>query len=132
MVRARGDLGAFVAETIRGGIEAMPSGYLESARALGMSHWQSMKRIIIPHTLRDTMPSLMNLYITLLKLSSLLSVIAVPELLHSANNIISQTYRPLEIYTSIAVIYLLVIIPLSLLSRRLETGTLARSQHAEL
>jgi polar amino acid transport system permease protein len=115
------NLSAFAAVTIRSGLEAVPRGQNEAALALGMNPSQVLFRIVLPQTARVLLPNLLGLYITMLKLSSLASVIAVYELLHSANTVISQVYRPLEIYTVIALIYLILVLPMSYLSKRLES-----------
>lgn len=104
-------LAAFVAETVRAGYEAVPLGQYESGLALGMSNFQVMFGIISPQAIRNIIPNLIGLYITELKNSSLASVIAVGELLHRSNILISQTFRPLEIYTAVAVVYLIIILP---------------------
>jgi polar amino acid transport system permease protein len=120
------NLAAFVAETIRAGVESIPSGFTEAARALGMTKSQTMRRIILPQAVRQMMPALFGLYISMLKLSSLASVISVTELLHAANDVISQTYRPLEIYTTIAAIYVLLVLPGLIVSRKLESAALLK------
>ncbi len=114
------NLAPFVAETIRAGIESIPKGQQESALSVGMTYSQTMRRIILPQALRRITPPLLNQYITTLKLSSLASVIAVNEMVHTASNLISTTYKPLEIYTTIAVIYLLIVLPLTFSTRLLE------------
>ncbi len=114
------NLSAFAAETIRSGIIAIPRGQTEVAQTLGLRSHQVFFRIILPQAGRVIIPNMVGLWITMLKLSSLASVIAVYELLHSSNTIISQAYRPLEIYTVIALIYLAIILPATFLSRRLE------------
>ena len=113
-------LAAFVAETVRAGIESIPNSQYESGIALGMSKMQTMVHIVIPQAVRNMIPNLLGLYITEIKNSSLASVIAVNELLHRANIVISDTYRPLEIYTAVAIIYLTIILPLIALSRWIE------------
>jgi len=114
------NLSAFVAETVRAAIESIPNSQFESGVALGMTHRQIMQHIILPQAIRNMVPNLMGLYISQLKNSSLASVIAVNELLHRSNILISETYRPLEIYTAIAVIYTAMILPLVWLSRIVE------------
>lgn len=114
------NLAPFVAETIRAGIESIPKGQKEAALSVGMSYSQTMRRIILPQAIRRITPPLLTHYITILKLSSLASVIAVNEIVHSASNLISTTYKPLEIYTTIAVIYLIIILPLTFSTRLLE------------
>jgi len=113
-------LSAFVAETIRAGIESISKEQLESGLSLGMSYWQTMFKIILPQTIRNVTPNLLGLYINILKNSSLASIIAVNEILHRSNILISQTFRPLEIYTTVAIVYLMIIIPLIFLASYLE------------
>ncbi|MFA5871925.1 MAG: amino acid ABC transporter permease [Parcubacteria group bacterium] len=105
------NLAAYIAETIRAGIESIPKGQAESAITLGYSKMMTMRKIILPQVFQRILPNLMNLYINQIKLSSLASVIAVNEILHMGTIIISQTYRPLEVYTIVAIMYLLIIMP---------------------
>lgn len=114
------NLAAFVAETVRAGLESIPHNQFESGLALGMPPSQVMLKIIMPQAVRNMIPNLMGLYITELKNSSLASIIAVNELLHRSNILISETFRPLEIYTTVAIVYLIIILPLVHLSRQLE------------
>jgi polar amino acid transport system permease protein len=111
------NLGAFVAETVRAAIESIPHSQFESGLALGMSRGQTMRHVIVPQAVRNMIPNLLGLYITEIKNSSLASVIAVNEVLHRGNILISETYRPLEIYSTIAAVYLVIILPLIFLSR---------------
>lgn len=113
-------LSAFVAETIRAAIESVPSGQYESGLVLGMRKIQIMWHIILPQAVRNMIPNLLGLYVNELKNSSLASVIAVNELLHRSNILISNTYRPLEIYTTMAVVYLIIILPLIFVTRWFE------------
>ena len=106
------NLAAYISETIRAGIESIPKGQAESAIALGYSKSLLMRKIILPQAFKRMLPNIMNLYINQIKLSALASVIAVNELLHMGNIIISATYRPLEVYTAVAVMYLIIIMPL--------------------
>jgi polar amino acid transport system permease protein len=113
-------LSAFVAEIVRSGILAVPNGHIEAARALGMTKTQTLRYITIPQAIRVMIPPLLTMYISTLKMSSLASVVAVYELLHSAQNLIMSSFRPLEIYTVVALIYIVLILPFSLLTRRFE------------
>jgi polar amino acid transport system permease protein len=115
------NLAPFVAETVRSGIESLPRTYVDSARVLGMSRWQQLKRIVLPLAIRRSLPPLLANYIGTIKLSSLASVLAVPELLHTGQNIISVEFRPFEAYTGVAVCYLVIILPVTFVYRRLET-----------
>lgn len=114
------NLSVFVADVVRGAIEGVPKGQIEAARALGMNKTLTMRRIILPEAVRQLIPTFTMLYITMLKFSTLASVISVYEILHSADGIISNTYKTLEIYTAVAGMFLLIIMPLTYLSRRME------------
>jgi polar amino acid transport system permease protein len=122
------NLSAFVAETVRASIESIPKHQFESGITLGLSSTQTMIFIILPQAVKNMLPNLLGLYVNQLKNSSLASVIAVGELLHRANSVISNTYRPLEIYTAVAVMYLLLIIPFTLLASWVEKRIGRRTQ----
>ena len=113
-------LGAFVAEIVRAGITGIPRSQVEVAWSMGISGLATLQHIILPQASRLMIPPLMGQYITCWKLSSLASVIAVYELVHSAQNVISVTYRPLELYTAVAVFYLAMILPVNLILKRFE------------
>lgn len=113
-------LSAFVAEIVRSGLLAVPNGHIEAARALGMSKTQTLRLITIPQAIRVMVPPLLSMYISTLKMSSLASVIAVYELLHSAQNLIMSSFRPLEIYTVVALIYVVLVLPFAFITRRYE------------
>jgi polar amino acid transport system permease protein len=112
--------GAFYAEIIRGGINSIEPGQTEAALALGMTPAQSMRRIVLPQALKRMVPPLMNQSIIQLKNTSLVSVLAVPDLLYQGQAVAHDTYRPLEIYSLVAVIYFVILFPLTLLVGRLE------------
>jgi polar amino acid transport system permease protein len=112
--------GAFFAEVFRGGIQAIPQGQWDAANVLGYRRRSTVLRIILPQGLRRALPATANIFIGLLKDSSLLSVIAVPELTYQAQTQASTTFRPLELYTALAVVYFLLTYPLSLTSSWLE------------
>jgi ABC-type amino acid transport system permease subunit len=114
------NLAAFVADLVRAAALAVPRGSLLAARALGMHHSTTWRRIILPHVMREILPGLALLYITMLKLSTLASVVAIYELLHTADNIIQSSYRTLELYVALCVIFILIVVPLSSLARRME------------
>lgn len=114
------NLAGFTAEIFRAGIISVPKGQTEASLALGLSKFQIIKRIIIPQATKLIIPPLSGRYVETIKLTSLASVIAVDELLHSGQNLISISFRPLEVYTIIAGLYLIIIIPLTFVLRRLE------------
>lgn len=113
-------LSTFVAETVRASIEAIPKNQYEAGITLGMSPSQVMFFLILPQAFRNMLPNLMGFYITELKNTSLASVIAVNELLHRSNTVIGSTFRPIEVYTTVAVMYLLLITPFTLLAHYIE------------
>jgi polar amino acid transport system permease protein len=110
-------LAAFVAEIVQAGVRTVPRGQLEVALCLGMSWFQTVRSIVAPQAIRRMLPPLMGQYVTCYKLSTLASVVAVPELLHTGSSIIAVTYRPLEVYTAIAVIFAVTVVPLNMLAR---------------
>ena len=97
---------AFQAEIFRGGLLSIASGQVEAARMLGIGVLAVRVRIMIPQMMRLVLPALINETISILKNSSLISVIAVTELIRTSQHVVSVTYRPLEAYTIAAVIYL--------------------------
>lgn len=112
--------GAYLAEIFRGGIESIPKGQMEAARSLGMNYFQAMRYVILPQAIRVILPPLGNNFIALLKDSSLISVIALPELLQRGRLWISRTFRAFEGYNSVAILYLIMTLVLSLLVRVIE------------
>jgi len=112
--------GAFAADIFRGSITAIPRATLDSGRALGMKRTVLVTRIIVPEIFRRSFPALNGQLVGLLKMSSLASVISVPELTYSAQLILAQRPLPFEIYTAIAAAYCLVIFPIVWLLRWME------------
>jgi polar amino acid transport system permease protein len=113
-------VGSFYAEILRAGVQSVDVGQTDAATALGMSYSQRMRRIILPQAFRKMIPPLAGQSIIQMKNTTLLSIITVPDLLYQASYISSFTYRPMEIYTAIGALFLLILVPLTLLSRRLE------------
>ncbi|HOR53985.1 MAG TPA: amino acid ABC transporter permease [Synergistales bacterium] len=97
--------GAFVAEIVRAGIEAIPRGQMEAARASGMTYGQAMKLVILPQAVRKVLPPLASQFIILIKDSSLVSVISVVDLTLIGKNLVATTFRSIEIFSFIAVLY---------------------------
>jgi amino acid ABC transporter membrane protein, PAAT family (TC 3.A.1.3.-) len=112
--------GAYLAEIIRAGIESIPKGQMEAARALGMSYGQAMRRVIVPQAYRRLIPPMGNEFIALLKDSSLVSTIAMVDLMRVAQQRYSVTLRPLEIFGMACVLYLLMTTMFTILFGRLE------------
>lgn len=118
--------GSFYAEIIRGGIVSIDPGQSEAGAALGMTPAQTMRRIILPQALKRMVPPLMNQSIIQFKNTSLVSVLAVPDLLYQGQIAAHDSYRPLEVYTAIAIAYFVFLFPLTILVRQGEK-TLATS-----
>jgi len=114
--------GAYMAEIFRGGLDAIPKTQRDSARAIGLTRWQSFRLVILPQAIRLVLPAVAGQLVSLIKDSSLLSVIAISELTLNAQEVNSFTYSTLESYLPLAVGYLLLTLPLSAASRRLETA----------
>ncbi|WP_372620649.1 amino acid ABC transporter permease [Falsiroseomonas sp.] len=112
--------GAFFAEIFRGGIVSIERGQWEAGRALGMSEARLMRRIILPQAVRRMIPPLMERSFELVKTTALAATLAYGELLYRAMVIASQSFRPLEIYTAVAVIFFTVLFLASLGMRHVE------------
>ncbi|GAB4539670.1 MAG: hypothetical protein Kow0063_28690 [Anaerolineae bacterium] len=112
--------GAYLAEVYRAGIESIPKGQMEAARSLGMSYFQAMRYVILPQAIRVVLPPLGNDFIAMLKDSSLISVIALPEVLQQGRLWISRNFRAFEGFNSVALVYLVMTLLLSLLVRVVE------------
>jgi polar amino acid transport system permease protein len=98
--------GAYMGEIFRAGIQAIPKGQMEAALAIGMSRWQAMQRIILPQTIKVILPPIGNEFIALLKDSSLVSILAVSDLLRRGREFASRTFFYFETYTVVALVYL--------------------------
>jgi His/Glu/Gln/Arg/opine family amino acid ABC transporter permease subunit len=112
--------GAFLAEVFRSGIESIAKGQTDAASVLGLSRRQTFTHIVLPQAFRRVLPATGNVLIGLIKDSSLLSIIAVPELTYQFQTDVARTFRPLELYTALAVMYFAVTYPLSLAATALE------------
>ena len=104
---------AFIAEVYRAGIQAVPRGHRDAARVLGLSEVQTFVRIIIPQALRVILPPLAANFVQLIKYSSLAAVISVGEVTKRAMELSSSTFRPLEIFTFVGFVYLVICWPLT-------------------
>jgi len=100
--------GAYLGEIFRAGIQAIPKGQMEAALAIGMSRSQAMRRIILPQTIRVVLPPVGNEFIALLKDSSLVSILAVADLLRRGREFASKTFYYFETYTVVALVYLVI------------------------
>jgi polar amino acid transport system permease protein len=112
--------GAFYAEIVRGGVNSIERGQWDAARSIGLHYVQMMRLVILPQAFRRMIPPFMNQSIIQLKYTSLVSTIAVADLLYEGQMITAATYRPLEVYTMVAVLYFVVLFPLTLGAQEIE------------
>ena len=112
--------GAYVTEIVRAGIQSIHRGQTEAARSLGMSYAQSMLHIILPQALRRILPPLAGQFISLIKDSSLLGMIAIRELTKAAREAVTVSLQPFEVYFLAAALYLVLTFTLSMVVQRLE------------
>lgn len=111
---------AYLAEIFRAGINSVPKGQMEAAQSLGMNYYLAMRRIILPQAIRNALPPIGNSAIILLKNSSLAAVITVGELMHQGEILASATFKNMEIFTLVAILYWILHYPISLLVDYLE------------
>ncbi len=117
---------AYVAEIIRSGIQAVDIGQMEAARSLGFHHREAMTLVILPQAIRNILPALGNEFVTIIKESSIVSVISIADLMFRAKGIIAKTYSSLECLAIVAIIYFLLTFLggrlIALMERRMSYG----------
>ncbi len=112
--------GAYLSEIFRGGIQAVPVGQMEASRSLGLPYSRAMTKVILPQAVRIIIPSLVNQFIITLKDTSIISVIGLRELTQAGKIIIASNFRSFEVWAMVAVMYLVIILLLSKLSKYIE------------
>jgi polar amino acid transport system permease protein len=117
---------AFISEVYRSGIQAVPHGHREAAQVLGLTQLQTLRRIVLPQAIRMTLPPLASNFVQLIKFSSLGAVISVSEITRRGMELSSSAFRPLEIFTFIAVVYFFICWPLAMAIRFWERRVAAR------
>ncbi|MGF1631393.1 MAG: amino acid ABC transporter permease [Kiloniellaceae bacterium] len=122
---------AFEAEIFRAGIQSIERGQIDGADSLGLSYLQKMRFVVLPQAIRRILPAMGNQFVYMLKMSSLVYVLGLPELTRRANELSVTVYRPLEIYTVLVLEYLVLILVVSWLVRRLEKRMGANVLQAE-
>lgn len=113
-------MGAFCAEIFRAGVISIERGQWDAARALGLTHLRMMQLVILPQAARRMVPPIVSQSVLQLKNTSLLYVVAVPDLMYTSYEITAATYRPLEVYTFVSLIYFAILYPMTRFSKRLE------------
>jgi len=111
---------AFISEVYRSGIQSVPRGHSEAAQVLGLTPLQNFTRIVLPQAIRMTLPPLASNFVQLIKFSSLGAVISVSEVTRRGMELSASTFRPLEIFTFIAVVYFFICWPLAMAIRTWE------------
>ena len=119
--------GAYMAEIIRAGIQSVDKGQMEASRSLGLTYAKSMRLIVVPQAVKTMIPSIINQFIITLKDTSILSIIGFPELTNVGKTIANNTFKVLETWAVVAIFYMVVIITLSKLAKRIERS-LSREQ----
>lgn len=115
--------GAYIAEIFRSGIESIRKTMLESATAIGLTTWQTYRYVIYPISIRQILPPLSGQFASIIKDSSLLSILGISEFTYAAQQVSSATYSTLECYFPLAIGYLILTFPISFLSQSLEKRT---------
>ena len=111
---------AFQAEIFRAGINSIKKSQWEAGSSLGLSFFRKLRLIILPQAIKNILPAIGNQFVYVLKMSSLVSIIGIGDLTRKANELVVTTYRPLEIYTFLILEYLVLILVVSYLVRKLE------------
>ncbi|HEX5080030.1 MAG TPA: amino acid ABC transporter permease [Geminicoccaceae bacterium] len=109
----------YLAEEFRAGIESIEKGQIEASQSLGMTYTRLMYRIVVPQAFIRMIPGILNQFVTCFKSTSIVSIIAVPDLMYQAGLIVSATFLPMQIYTLIAIMYFLMVLAVSLGVRQL-------------
>ena len=112
--------GAYIAEIVRGGIQAVPVGQMEASRSLGISYSKTMRKIILPQATKIMLPNFVNQFVIALKDTTIVSAIGLAELFKTGKDIIARNYQSFRMYAILAVLYLIIITLLTRLAKRLE------------
>jgi cystine transport system permease protein len=112
--------GAYLSESLRGAIASISGGQWRASFSLGLGYWQTLQFIVLPQALRVAVPSMSNTLISLIKDTSLVSVITVTELMLATKEVIATTFRPLPLYIAAAVVYWIMSLAFEALQRRAE------------
>lgn len=113
--------GAYITEIVRAGIQSVERGQWEASYALGLSRWQQMRHVILPQAIQRILPPLAGQFISTIKDSAIVSVISIQELTYQGMQLMAATYLTFEVWTTVALMYLVLNLTCSLASRRLET-----------
>ena len=113
-------MGCFATEIFRGGIISIDKGQWQAARAIGMTYGEMMRHIILPQAIRRMVPPFVNQSVIQFKNTALLYVVAVPDMMYTGYLVVADTYRPLEVYSGVAIAYFIILYPVTQWGKRLE------------
>jgi polar amino acid transport system permease protein len=122
------NLTAFMAEAYRSGFQSVPVEQVEAGQMLRLTRYERIRHIILPQALRQQLPVILSLNISLFKDTALVSTIAVADLMFVANSIAAESYRSLEVLTTAALIYFVVAFPVSIITSRIERNMMNKGQ----
>jgi polar amino acid transport system permease protein len=122
------NLTAFMAEAYRSGFQSVPKEQVEAGLMLRLTSFERMRYIIVPQALRQQLPVILSLNISLFKDTALVSTIAVTDLMFVANNIVAGSYRGLEVFTVAALMYFIIAFPVSLITSRIERNMINQNE----
>jgi polar amino acid transport system permease protein len=123
------NISAYMAEAYRAGFQAVPREHIEAGRVLGLTGFDVLRSVTLPQMIRQQIPVILSLDIILLKDTSLVSTIGLADLTYDGNLLASQNFRPLEVYTALAVMYFLIAFPATLAVNALERHVLRASDN---
>lgn len=119
-------MAAYFGEAFRAGIQSIPKEYLEAADVIGLNSFDQARYVILPQAIRNVLPVLVTLTLLLLKDTSLVSVLGINDLMNVGTTVALATFKPLEVLTTVGIVYLLVALPLTILVRKLEVNMARR------
>jgi polar amino acid transport system permease protein len=111
----------YLAEEFRAGIESIERGQIEAAQSSGMTYFRLMRRIVVPQAFIRMIPGILNQFVTCFKSTSIVSIIAVPDIMYQAGLVVSATFLPMQVYTFVAIVYFLMVVAVSFSVRALTT-----------
>ena len=114
--------GAYQSEYFRGAIQAITSGQMMAARSIGMTRLQAIRHVVMPQALRLAIPAWSNEAVSMIKISSIVYLIAVPEMLYVAKELMARYFNPFQTYITVGIVYLIIIGIITLLLNQLEKG----------
>lgn len=119
---------AYFCEIIRSGISGIPQGQIDAARSLGLTKWQALRHVVLPQSIRNSLPMLLTEFLMVLQITSISMIVSAVDFFGAANQIAHRDYKLVEMYVFVAVVYVAIGFSLSMLIKRVERNTKYRSQ----